>query len=191
VGALVLSTLIGLMAAMGRRSWFLPVRYTATLYVELVRGMPFLVLILVLFYGVPQITQHGDRFFFGVLFLSLFAGAYIAEIIRAGINSVGAYQWESARAIGLSKWETYRFIIFPQALKNILPPLTGQFASLIKDSSLLSVIGLNEFTHSAQTIFSATYSGLESFLPLGVGYLILTLSVSLVARELERRQPAV
>lgn len=184
--SLVASTALGLVAALARRSSFLPLRYAAIGYVELIRGLPFLVLILFLFYGIPFLTQVGDRFAFGVLALSLFAGAYIAEIIRAGIEGVGAGQWESARAIGLTPGQTYLYVIFPQALRNILPPLTGQFASLIKDSSLLSVIGLAEFTLSAQQVFSATYSGIESYLPLGAGYLILTLSLSLAARRLEK-----
>lgn len=185
--ALVVSTLLGLAAALGRRSSFLPLRYLAVGYVELVRGLPFLVLILFLFYAVPLITQIGDRFTFGVVALSLFAGAYIAEIIRSGIESISQAQWESARAIGLTPVQTYRYVVFPQALRQIIPPLTGQFASLIKDSSLLSVIGLAEFTLSAQQIFSATYSGIESYLPLGLGYLVLTLTVSFAARTLERK----
>jgi len=119
-----------------------------------------------------------------VLALSLFAGAYIAEIVRAGIETVGAAERESARAIGLTTVQAYRFVIFPRALRHILPPLTGQFASLIKDSSLLSIIGLAEFTHSAQQVFSATLSGLESFLPLGIGYLALTIPITLIARHL-------
>jgi len=149
--------------------------------------MPFLVLILMLFYGVAQITQYGNRMVFGVIALSLFSGAYLAEMIRAGVESVGASQRESARAIGLTTFQTYRYVIFPQALRHTLPALTGQFASLIKDSSLLSIIGLSEFTFSAQQVFTATFSTMESFLPLGVGYLILTLPISFWTKSLEKR----
>jgi polar amino acid transport system permease protein len=116
--------------------------------------------------------------------LSLFAGAYIAEIVRAGIESVGASQRESARAIGLTTAQTYRYVIFPQALQQVLPPLAGQFASLVKDSSLLSIIGLAEFTYSAQQVNSATYSTLESYLPLALGYLVLTIPISLWTNRL-------
>ena len=98
-----------------------------------------------------------------------------------------AAQWESARAIGLTPWQGYRFVILPQALRQILPPLAGQFASLIKDSSLLSIIGIGEFTLAAQQVNSATYRTLESYLPLALGYLVLTLPVSLLAKGLERR----
>ncbi len=152
------SLFLGVLAAMAKRSTLLLVRYTATLYVDLVRGTPFLVLILLLFYGFPQVTQQASRLFIGALALSLFHGAYIAEMVRAGIESVGRTQRESARAIGLTRFQTYRFVIFPQALRQVLPPLAGQFASLIKDSSLLFVIGLPEVTYAAQQINSATYS---------------------------------
>ena len=148
--------------------------------------MPLLVLILVLFYVVADALNITDRFLVGVVVLSLFAGAYIAEIIRAGIESVGASQRESARAIGLTTAQTYQYIIFPQALRQALPPLAGQFASLVKDSSLLSTIGLAEFTYTAQQVNSATYSTLESYLPLAVGYLILTLPISLWTNTLGR-----
>jgi polar amino acid transport system permease protein len=186
VVSLVLSTLIGLIAALARRSSILIFRYTSTCYIECVRGMPLLVLILVLFYVVANALGINDRLVVGVVVLSLFAGAYIAEIIRAGIESVGASQLESARAIGLSAGQTYRYVIFPQALRQVLPPLAGQFASIVKDSSLLSIIGLAEFTYTAQQVNSATYSTLESYLPLALGYLILTLPISLWTHGLGR-----
>ncbi len=186
VVSLVLSTLIGLIAALCRRSSVLIIKYISIAYIESVRGMPLLVLILVLFYVVANALNITDRFLVGVVVLSLFAGAYIAEIIRAGIESVGASQRESARAIGLTSVQTYRYIIFPQALRQALPPLAGQFASLVKDSSLLSIIGLAEFTYTAQQVSSATYSTLESYLPLAVGYLILTIPISLWTNTLGR-----
>jgi polar amino acid transport system permease protein len=185
--SLALSTLIGLIAALARRSSFLLIRYLSIGYIECVRGMPLLVLILVLFYVVANALNITDRFLVGVVVLSLFAGAYIAEIIRAGIESVGASQRESARAIGLTAAQTYQYVIFPQALRQALPPLAGQFASLVKDSSLLSIIGLAEFTYTAQQVNSATYSTLESYLPLAVGYLILTLPISLWTNTLGSR----
>ncbi|HEY5706577.1 MAG TPA: amino acid ABC transporter permease [Terrimicrobiaceae bacterium] len=186
VVSLVLSTFIGLVAALARRSSIILIKYISVCYIECVRGMPLLVLILVLFYVVANALNITDRFLVGVVVLSLFAGAYIAEIIRAGIESVGASQRESARAIGLTTPQTYRYIIFPQALRQALPPLAGQFASLVKDSSLLSIIGLAEFTYTAQQVNSATYSTLESYLPLAGGYLVLTLPISLWTNSLGR-----
>lgn len=185
--ALVLSTLIGLGVALGRRSSFLPLRYLLASYVELVRGMPLLVLIFWMWYVLANRIHWEDRLAVGVLTLSLFAGAYISEMIRAGIDGVGRTQWESAKAICLTNFQTYRYVIFPQALRQTLAPLAGQFASLIKDSSLLSVIAISEFTFMAGQINSATFSTLESYLPLGFGYLILTLPISLISKYLERK----
>jgi polar amino acid transport system permease protein len=128
-----------------------------------------------------------NRYKVGVLTLAVFSGAYISEIIRAGIESIGRSQLESAKAIGLTRAQTYRHVIFPQALRQTLPPLAGQFVSLVKDSSLLSIIGISELTLSARNVASATYSTLESYLPLAAGYLILTLPISLWTRRLENR----
>jgi polar amino acid transport system permease protein len=167
--ALVLSTLAGLCAALAQRGRFLPLRYLGKIYV------------------VADAFGIQNRYVVGVLTLSLFSGAYISEIIRAGIESVGRTQLESAKAIGLTRRQTYRHVIFPQALRQTLPPLAGQFVSLVKDSSLLSVIAINEFTWNAQTVNARTFSTLESYLPLALGYLVLTLPISWWTRRLERR----
>jgi polar amino acid transport system permease protein len=187
MASLVASLLIGGLSAMMRRSRVLPLRSLAILHVELVRGTPLLAQILFLYYAVANTLGLQDRLVAGVIILSLFSGAYLSEILRAGIDSVPPPQIESARAVGFTPFQTYRFVILPQALRNILPPLAGQFASLIKDSSLLSIIGIGEFTLAAQQVNSATYRTLESYLPLAVGYLILTLPVSLLSRHLEHR----
>ncbi|MFZ9920630.1 MAG: amino acid ABC transporter permease [Terrimicrobiaceae bacterium] len=186
-GALILSTLLGAATAIARRSSFLPLRYTAAAYVETVRGLPLMVLVLFGFYGVANAVGWQDRISAGIVILSLFSGAYIAEMIRSGIESVGRSQWDSARAIGLTPAQAYRFVVFPQVLRQILPPLAGQFSSLIKDSSLLYIIGIPELTFAANQVNSATYSTFESFVPLGVCYLVLTLPVSLWTKHLEHR----
>ena len=185
--ALVLSTLIGVLLALGRRSRVLVLRYFCKIYVELARGTPLLVQILIFFYVVAYALDVKNRYVVGVLTLSCFSGAYIAEIVRAGIESVGKSQLESANAIGLTRAQTYRYVIFPQALRQTLPPLSGQFASLIKDSSLLSIISINELTFNAQSVNAFTFRTLESYLPLAAGYLILTLPISLWTQHLERR----
>ena len=185
--ALFASLQIGLLSALARRSSWLPLRYLAMLYVEIVRGTPLLVQILILFYVVANAYGIDNRYVVGVLTLSLFAGAYLSEMIRSGIESVRDSQLESARAIGLTRAQTYRYVIFPQVVRQLIPPLTGQFASLIKDSSLLSIIAVSEFTLNAQEVNAFTYSTLESYLPLAVGYLLLTLPISLASRLLERR----
>ena len=184
--ALVLSTVFGVAAALARRNSFLPLKYSAIFYVETVRGVPLLFLVMFGYYGLATLLHWNDRLPVGILILSLFSGAYIAEVIRSGIESVGCSQWDSARAIGLTPAQTYRFVIFPQVLRQTLPPLAGQFASLIKDSSLLSIIGIPELTFAAQQVNSATYSTFEAYLPLGVCYLVLTLPISLWTKSLER-----
>jgi polar amino acid transport system permease protein len=185
--SLVLSTAIGLCSALAQRSPFLPLRYLGKIYVETIRGTPLLVQILFFYYVVAAAFRVNDRYVVGVLTLSLFSGAYISEIIRAGIESIGRSQLESAKAIGLTRRQTYRYVIFPQALRQTLPPLAGQFVSLVKDSSLLSIIGIAEFTWNAESINAMTFSTLESYLPLAVGYLVLTLPISIWTRQLERR----
>lgn len=185
--ALVLSTVFGVAAALARRSAFLPLKYTAIFYVETVRGLPLMVLVLFGFYAVAAKLGWNDRLPVGVLILSLFSGAYIAEVIRAGIESVGRSQWDSARAIGFTPGQTYRFVIFPQVLRQTLPPLAGQFSSLIKDSSLLYIVGIPELTFAAQQINSATFCTFEAYLPLGICYLLLTLPVSLWTKHLEAK----
>jgi polar amino acid transport system permease protein len=186
-GSLVLSLVIGVGLALLRRSPWRLLRDAAMVFVELVRGTPLLVQILVLYYGLFESVHFENRYLAGVVILSLFAGAYVSEIVRAGIESVAASQWESARAIGLTPAQIYRFVIAPQAARASLPPLTGQFVSLIKDSSLLSVIAVGEFTQQAQEVHSFTYGSFESYLPLAAGYLLLTLPLSLVSRGLEKR----
>ena len=185
--ALLVSVHIGVVTALARRARFLPLRYAAALYVEAVRGTPLLVQILILFYVVANAVGVENRYVVGVLALSLFAGAYLAEMVRAGTESIRDSQLESARAIGLTRGQTYRYVIFPQVVRQLIPPLTGQFASIIKDSSLLSIIALNEFTLNAQEVNAFTYSTLESYLPLAAGYLLLTLPISLASRILERK----
>lgn len=185
--ALVISVTLGLLLALARRNRLLVLHYFSRIYVELIRGTPLLVQISIFFYIVATAFHVTNRYVAGALILSGFSGAYISEIIRAGIESVGKSQLESAKAIGLTRMQTYRYVIFPQAIRQILPSLAGQFVSLVKDSSLLSILGIEEFTLHAQNVNSVTYSNLEGFLLLAAGYLILTLPISLWTQSLEAR----
>ncbi|QFY41642.1 amino acid ABC transporter permease [Candidatus Methylospira mobilis] len=185
--SLLLSLLIGMLCALIQRSRFLPLRYLGKLYIELIRGTPLLVQILVFFYVVADAVGIENRYMVGILTMALFSGAYIAEIVRAGIESLGESQLESARAIGLTKAQTYRYVVLPQVIRRILPPLAGQFGALIKDSSLLSIIAVSELTLNAQEVNAFTYSALESYLPLAAGYMLLTLPISLFSRYLEKK----
>jgi polar amino acid transport system permease protein len=184
---LILSSIIGLIVAVTRRSGLLVLRAISRLYVEVVRGSPLLVQIIFGFYVIADAFKIQDRFSVGLLSLSLFAGAYISEIFRAGIDNIGASQLESARAVGFTRLQTYRYVIFPQAIRSILPPMAGMFANLIKDSSLLSVISIEEFTWNAQQVNALTYSTFEAYIPVFVGYLALTLPITFWTQWLERR----
>jgi polar amino acid transport system permease protein len=170
-----------------RRSDIVLLRYFSQIYIEVIRGTPLLVQLLFFFYVVASAIGLENRYFVGIATLSLFSGAYIAEIVRSGMDSVRKTLLESAAAIGLTRLQTYRYVIFPISMRQILPPLAGQFASIIKDSSLLSILGISEFTYAAQQVSSASYSTLECYFPLALGYLILTFPISLISKYLEKR----
>lgn len=185
--SLVLSLILGLVVGIGSGSRILAYRYLSRGFVEIIRGTPLLVQILIFFYVVANALNVQNRYVVGVLIMAVFAGAYVSEIIRAGIESVGDTQLESARSLGFTRGQTYRYVILPQVIRRILPPLAGQLASLIKDSSLLSIIAVKEFTLAAREINSTTFSTLESFIPLAIGYLVLTLPISILSKRLESR----
>lgn len=187
LAALILSTVIGLASALAGRSRLLLLRYLNKIYIDLMRGTPFLVQILIFFYVMAAAVGINDRNTAGVLVLSIFSGAYISEVVRGGIESVGKSQLESAKAIGLTTAQTYRFVIFPQAWRQIMPSMAGQFVSIVKDSSLLSVISINEFTRNVEETSANTFGSLECYIPLAVGYLILTLPIAVITRRLEGR----
>src|SRR6185312_12000045 len=147
-----------------------------------------LVQLFIYWYVFGQTLSRDFRFTAGALVLSLFESAYISEIIRAGIESIGQSQLETTRAIGFTNAQTYRYVIFPQAIRQILPPLAGQFVNIIKDSSLLSVLGIAEFSLAASQTSASTATAFECYLPVAVGYLILTLPISLWTQWLEKKQ---
>lgn len=186
VAALLLSTVLGVGSALAGRARFLPLRYANRVYVDLVRGTPLLVQILILYYVTANAVGIDDRNVAGVLILSISYGAYISEIIRAGIESIGRSQLESARAIGLSPAQTYRYVIFPQALRQVMPPLAGQLVSLIKDSALLSIISVSELTKNATDTSNITFGVMECYLVVAAGYLVMTLPITFLTRRLER-----
>jgi polar amino acid transport system permease protein len=187
LAALVASTAIGAVAAVCLQSRNVLVEAVGRVYVELIRGTPLLVQLLIGFYVIANAVGLENRFVVGVLVLSLFSGAYMAEIFRGGLAAIPQTQRDSARAIGLTPWQSLRLVILPQAVRLVLPAVAGQLVSLVKDSSLLSVIAISEFTLNAQEVNAVTYSTLESFLPLAAGYLVLTLPLSALSRWLEGR----
>jgi polar amino acid transport system permease protein len=187
ISALILSVFIALVNALllGSKSSFL--NALGTFYVELVRGTPLLVQLLLIFYVFAQSFGINNRYLVGIFSLALFSGAYVSEIFRAGLESIPKAQWDAARVMGLTDGTILRLIILPQAFRVVLPPLAGQFISLIKDSSLLSVIAISELTLNAQEVNSYTYSTLESYIPLAILYLLLTLPLSQVIKVLEKK----
>jgi polar amino acid transport system permease protein len=124
-------------------------------------------------------------FISALITLSIFEGAYITEIVRAGIQSIEKGQWEAADALGLSKWQRMRLIILPQAIQRILPPLAGQFISTIKDSAIVSVISIQELTFQGMELMSTTYFTFEIWITITAMYLILTLTCSLTVAKIE------
>ena len=184
--ALVASIAIGAAVALMLRSRHTLVEACGRTYVEVIRGTPLLVQLLIGFYVVASAVGLDNRYVAGVLVLALFSGAYMAEIFRGGLDAIPRAQIDSGRAIGLTPGQILRLVVLPQAVRLVLPAVAGQLVSLVKDSSLLSVIAISEFTLAAQEVNSFTYSTLESYLPLAIGYLALTLPLSALARLLER-----
>jgi polar amino acid transport system permease protein len=185
--ALILSFIIGLFFAYAQNSKLIILRFFSRFYIEIIRGTPLLVQILIFFYVFANNLGFENRYIVGTVILAIFSGAYVCEIIRAAIESIEKEQFETSFSLGMSNYQMYRYIIFPQAFKRMLPSLTGQFASIIKDSSLLSIIAISEFTMNAQEVDSITYSTLESYIPLAIGYLILTYPISYYTKSLEKR----
>lgn len=187
LGAMLASILLGFGLMLGRRSKIEPVRLFCVGVVELVRGSPLLVQLLVGYYVVAPALAIREDVLVGITVLALFEGAYLAEIFRGAVESIGASQREAARAVGFDTWQTYRYVIIPQAVRRALPGTTGQMVSLIKDSSLLSVIGIEELVQKVRQLNSSNYTALEGYLPLAVAYLLMTLPLAWYAKRLERR----
>jgi polar amino acid transport system permease protein len=162
-------------------------RWFAGATIGLLRGTPFLVLLLVGYYVIADALGLENRLIVGVGMLALYHGAYLGEMLRGGIESVGRTQWEAARAVGLDQRLAFRHVILPQALRRVLPGLAGQSITLVKDSALLSVIGVMELTKQAQSASTLTFSTFEAYLPMAGGYLLLTLPLAALAARLERR----
>jgi polar amino acid transport system permease protein len=190
------SCVVAAILVAGSRTKLNSVRWITRGFVEIMRGMPLLTLILIGYYVI--FTQRhiaevladiglGSKMFAGIALLSVFTAAYLSEILRGGLDSIPQGQIDSARAVGFDRPQILRYVIMPQALRRVLPALAGQFVTLVKDSSLLSVIAVGEFTYEARAYNSASYSGLEAFVILGFGYLLITLPIAWFAHWMEAR----
>lgn len=177
---------IGLATGLCRLSKNPTLRDLSTIYVELVRGTPLLVQIFIFYFFIGTVLNL-SREFAGVAALALFTGAYVAEIIRAGVQSIARGQDEAARSLGLNAAQSMRHVILPQAFKRVLPPLAGQFISLVKDTSLVSVIAITELTKSGREAITTSFSTFEIWFCVAALYLVINLPLSQIANRLERR----
>lgn len=186
VASTIFAIIIGLFTGLARISAIPALRWLAICYIELIRGTPLLVQIFIFYFFIGTVLNL-SRFVAGTAALAVFAGAYVAEIVRAGIQSIAVGQMEAARSLGMNYFQAMRHIILPQAFRRILPPLAGQFISLIKDSSLVSVIALTDLTKAAREVVTSTFSTFEVFFTVAGLYLVLTFSLSMLIQYLERR----
>ncbi|MGB6011511.1 MAG: ABC transporter permease subunit [Desulfobacterales bacterium] len=198
--AIFFGILIGLFTGIARISSNPALKWSAITYIEIIRGSPLLVQIFIWYFvlgtllnnllatrGINQIPP----LWFGVAALACFTGAYVAEMVRAGIQSIHRGQTEAARSLGMTYVKSMRHVILPQALRRILPPLAGQFISLIKDSSLLGIIAIRELTKATREVVTTSLQPFELWFVCALLYLVLTFSLSMLLQYLERRQFAV
>jgi polar amino acid transport system permease protein len=194
--AIVFGILIGMLGGIARISKNPALKWSAITYVEIIRGSPLLVQIfiwyfvlatlfnrLLLLYGFSEI----DALYYGVAALASFTGAYVTEIVRAGIQSIHRGQTEAARSLGMNGPQAMFYIILPQAMRRILPPLAGQFISLIKDSSLLGMIAIRELTKATREAITITLAPYEFWFVCAILYLVLTFTLSMAVQYLERK----
>ena len=194
--AIIFGILLGLIGGVARISSNPALKWSAITYIELIRGSPLLVQIFIWYfvlatlinellkkYGIAEIPA----LWYGVAALACFTGAYVTEIVRAGIQSIHRGQIEAARSLGMTGAQALRYIILPQALRRILPPLAGQFISLIKDSSLLGMIAIRELTKATREAITVSLQPYEFWFVCAILYLVLTFTLSMFVQYLERR----
>lgn len=187
-------TIIGLFLSLMKISSNKVLKLISTIYVDFIRGTPLLVQILLIYFGIPGVIREitGETFrmgplLAGVIACSINSGAYVAEIFRAGIQSIERGQMEAARSLGMTKSQAMINIILPQAFKRVVPPMGNEFIILLKDSSLLSVIGVHELTRQGQLYIANTFASFPIYLAIAFVYLVMTLSISRLVSYLERR----
>lgn len=186
--AVGLGLVFGLVAALSQLSKFAPLRLIAKVYVDFIRGTPLLVQIFIIYFALPVVIGHRiDPFFAAVAACSINSGAYVAEIFRAGIQSIDIGQMRAGLSLGMNWTMTMRYIILPQAFKRIIPPLGNEFIAMLKDSSLVSVIGFEELTRSGQLIIAETYGSLEIWSAVAIIYLVMTLTITRIVSVLEKK----
>lgn len=176
---------IGIIVGIARSKPGMPGRLF-TPYVEIFRGTPLLIQLFFIYYGLPSIGIIIDNFTAAYLGIGLCGGAYISEIIRGSLYSVEKGQEEAALSLGLSRYQAMRYVIFPQALQVAIPSLMNSFSAQLKETSLVSVLAINELTRSGQMVYSRTFRPFEIYLAVGVMYFAMTYTVSILSGYLER-----
>ena len=191
--AYMIAILIGTLITVGRLSGTRPVRLICAIYVDFFRGTPLIVQLFMVYFGIPSAMREMglpfrfDRFYAAITTLSLYIAAYIAEDLRTGVMSIGAGQWDAARALGLRTSYVWAFVILPQAFRRALPSLCNEAIGILKDTSLVSVIGYEELFRKGQLIVAQTYRPFEIYAVVSVIYLLLTHLISLGSKYLSRR----
>ncbi|SIQ16651.1 amino acid ABC transporter membrane protein, PAAT family [Aeromonas sp. RU39B] len=180
----IVAIILGTLTGLARLSHNPALRNLSVTYIEIIRGTPLLVQIFIVYFFIGTVLNL-DRFTAGVAALAVFTGAYVAEIVRAGISSIHKGQMEAGRSLGMTAGQTMRYVILPQAFKRVLPPLAGQFINLIKDSSLVSVISITDLTKAGREVVSSTFSPFEVWFTVALLYLLLTGTLSFLVRRLE------
>lgn len=188
VVGLIFGFILGTIAGLARLTKNKFIYGAATVYVEVIRGTPILIQILFIYYGVAALANLNlSALIAGIIAIAFNSGAYIAEIVRGAVYSIEQGQMEAGRSIGLSHSQTMRFIIWPQAIKRMIPPLGNQFIISLKDSSLFSVIALGEIVYTGQQYINSTYHISQPYIVMAIAYLVITVPLSLILRQIERR----
>lgn len=185
--AIVFGTLIGLFVALAKISSIKILRWIGGLYTWIIRGIPLLLHLMFLYYGLPFVGIVLPEYTVGIIGLSVCGGAYIAEIIRAGILSIDKGQMEAAISMGMSYTQAMRRVILPQAYRRLLPPMGNEFITLMKDSALVSVITMTELLRAATLKNATFFKPVESFVTAGILYLIMTTVFTTIFNRLEKR----
>ena len=180
-------SLLGLIVAVFRRTQFFPLRWIMNAYVAFIRGTPLLVQVLLIVYGLPQMGVKLPRMTMCVLALVITSGAYMAELIRSGLQSVERGQVEAAGSLGMSNAQTMLYIILPQAIKVTLPAMGNEFVAIIKESSILYAVGVYELTYQAYKLASVNYYYIETLIVAAMVYFVLTYAATGLLKILERR----
>ena len=187
-GALVLGCMLGLLIGLGRLSPRRRVIYgLCTAYLAVIRGTPLLVQLFIWFFGLPFFGIVLPAFVCGVIGMGMYSAAYVSEIVRGSIQSVAGGQMQAALSIGMSPGLAMRYVILPQALVRMIPPLGNEFIALIKNSALVSLLTIQDLMHEGQKIISVSYRSLEVYLAIGAVYFVLTGATALALRRLELR----